>query len=197
MPFHEGMGDKRVPGAKKRGFARAGQEFNAELREQGPGAIVLPEEIPTYEPGSGRRGKLRGSKTAIDRKSSYGLPSISELNYPEAYKPVSTTFWEGLSDQQRSEVMRLQAVAQEKVGYEKGTTKYFMQDFDAEEAQSADPELRLVALAAPRLVAGGILIGAGAAVTIIGMAGVLPAPQAIGLGSCAVLGGLAMLMLSR
>jgi hypothetical protein len=202
MPFLEGMGDKQIPGAKKRGFARAGQEYNAEAREMGPGSTPVPDELPSAELdkpslSGDKRGSVRGSWARIERGSSYGLPSMSELQYPEAYAPVSTVFWEGLTDQQRVEVMKLQALAQEKVGFERGTQKFFMEDFDPEEAQSSDPELRLVALAAPRMVFGGVLIGAGLTVAMLGIAGALLMAPALGFGLTAALAGAAMLVLSR
>lgn len=202
MPFLEGMGDKQIPGASKRGFAKAGQEYSAEARELGPGATLGPAELPSAEldkPGLGseKPASLRGRWAKIERGGSYGLPSTSEMQYPEAYKPVSTVFWEGLTEQQRIEVMKLQALAQEKVGFERGTQKFFMEDFDPDDEQSSDPELRLVALAAPRMVFGGALIGAGVTLAALGILGGLAAAPALGFGLTAALAGAAMLVLSR
>jgi hypothetical protein len=129
----------------------------------------------------------------------FGLPSNSELHYPQAYAPVAAGFWEGLNPRQRTELERLQAIAQEKVGYERGTPKFFIQDFDpgADPAEDAGPNIAArvfdphsgreiitntagaapsrrvgedVEDALPRLSIGGGLVGAGLAATLLALA---------------------------
>ena len=91
--------------------------------------------------------------------------------YPQAYFPVDATFWEGLSEHQQVEVMRLQAVAQEKVGYERGTQKYFMEDFDPRSVDKRTSGERLVEIETPRLLIAGAMLGAAATVTLGLLAG--------------------------
>jgi hypothetical protein len=155
MAFPEGLPEKKGqflrPDVQQPKIA-----YDAEDLAEGPGARADDSASVTSRPS--RRSRQR--RDSIVSRNAYGLRSKSEQMYPEAYAPVDETFWEGLSSGQQAEVMRLQAVAQEKVGYERGTTKYFIEDFDSRESGPSDPEARLVAIAAPRFVMGGALIGA-------------------------------------
>ncbi|MBN2082600.1 hypothetical protein JW859_10405 [bacterium] len=147
-------------------------------RQELPG----PEGGHFYAPPDDRRKLARGRRKddqepALAGPVDYKLSHRSQRDFPEAYSPVSRTFWEGLSKEQQDAVMRLQAVAMEKAGFEKGAPKMFIADFDpsnpaaatgARGAIESDP----VALAAPRLVLGGILLGMGGlalALSLIGM----------------------------
>jgi hypothetical protein len=69
-------------------------------------------------------------KVELSSVNRFGLASPSEAKYPQAYAPVDETFWEGLTDAQRSALDRIQAIAQEKVGFERGTPKFFIEDID-------------------------------------------------------------------
>jgi hypothetical protein len=60
----------------------------------------------------------------------FGLTSRSAGMYPELYRDVSSVYWRSLTEEQREQIMRVQATAMEKVGYERGTEKVFIQDFD-------------------------------------------------------------------
>jgi len=60
----------------------------------------------------------------------FGLTSRSAGMYPELYRDVSSVYWRSLTEEQRQQIMRVQATAMEKVGYERGTEKVFIQDFD-------------------------------------------------------------------
>ena len=77
-------------------------------------------------------------------------------------------------------MMRLQAVAMEKAGFEKGTTKYFIGDFDPAnpnapvlQLEGSSQSVDLVARAAPRFVIGGVLLGMGSLALALGMIGML------------------------
>jgi hypothetical protein len=69
-----------------------------------------------------RRGLLDSSE------GGYQLKSRSEGLYPELYQPVDQKFWHGINDNQADALMRLQAIAMEKVGFEKGAPKFFIED---------------------------------------------------------------------
>ena len=58
----------------------------------------------------------------------YQLKSRSEGLYPELYQPVNKEFWRGINTEQADALMHLQAIAMEKVGFEKGTPKFFIDD---------------------------------------------------------------------
>lgn len=60
----------------------------------------------------------------------FGLKSRPMTSYPEAYAKVPKLFWRSMSREHKERVMSIQAVAMEKVGFEPGTSKQFIQDFD-------------------------------------------------------------------
>ena len=131
-----------------------------------------------------RRAADKSGKPFGRRATDYQLSHRSQRDFPEAYEPVSTTFWEGLSQSQVDAVMRLQATAMEKAGFEKGTPKYFIDDFDPQNpnaAAAAAPTGRAhgsvvpnaVAQAAPRLILGGVLMGMGSLACSLGILGLL------------------------
>lgn len=157
--------------------------------DEQPGSAPPREELasPTggfyYTPGPDRRQSPRGRRKE-DREAEeaakaeaaqkapvdYRLRHRSQRDFPQAYEPVSRTFWEGLSKQQQDAVMRLQAVAMEKAGFEKGAPKMFIQDFDPSNPNAPSISPRggyqrgpdLISLAAPRLLLAGALLGMGA-----------------------------------
>jgi hypothetical protein len=192
MRFPEGLDEKKDLVASWRSQKRPG---TLETAEQGPAALhplpasdIVPESIDKVRP-SRRRKTATGS-------GPLGLSSRSELLYPEAYKPVSREFWEGLSPTQQNEVMRLQAVAQEKVGFERGTQKYFIEDFDPH-GRAKSPDVSLVELAAPRLVVGGMCIGAGVLSIALGLFQALPTTESLAGGLALVAGGVMLAWLVR
>lgn len=65
--------------------------------------------------------------------NSFGLQSTAVSKYPEAYRDVSSIFWRKLTAQQQKQITLVQAQAMEKVGFEQGTEKQFIQDFDPRE----------------------------------------------------------------
>jgi hypothetical protein len=70
-----------------------------------------------------------GTRGHFDTEAgSYQLKSRSQGLYPELYEPVNKEFWRGISDDQAGALMRLQAIAMEKVGFEKGSPKFFIDD---------------------------------------------------------------------
>ena len=137
-----------------------------------------------YAPPDERRKIARGRRKEDQEPETptgpvnYKLSHRSQRDFPEAYSPVSKTFWEGLSQNQRDAVMRLQAVAMEKAGFEKGAPKMFIEDFDpSNPAATITPRGQVesdpVALAAPRLVLGGILLGMGGLALALSLVGML------------------------
>jgi len=168
--------DYHVPPSASEGPGGAGGA--RQQREQDKPAATPKTKPPEMWPGGGKqaeegkhaeRRKSPGRRITdhMEHRNIYGLASISQSKYPQAYAPVSATFWEGLSEEQRNNVLHLQAVAMEKAGFEKSAPKYFIENFDPA-APSSQPMSRsqadvdLVSIAAPRLILGGILIGAGA-----------------------------------
>lgn len=149
--------------------------------------------FPEAAPGRERQGKVSAAKPSKTVKTSsrnvHGLSSKSELLYPEAYRPVDPVFWAGLSQSQQNEVERLQAVAQEKVGYERGTQKYFIEDFDPRTSPRGTTDVNLVAIATPRLVLGGAMIGSGLTCAVLWLTGVAADPAFLIVSLCAAVGG--------
>jgi hypothetical protein len=136
--------------------------------------------------------KLDRKLTQAESGNVYGLKSKSELNYPAAYAPVSREMWEQMSEEQRAAVVRTQAIAQEKVGFERGAPKFFIADFDPSNpgAASIPPRGDPMRHAAPqdtasqaagRLILGGMLLGAGGLAALLALAHLL-SPFGIVLG---------------
>lgn len=177
--------------------------------EHHPAALPGAEGSEFYAPPEPERRRRAGDHgpAADRRKSSFQLRHRSQRDFPQAYEPVSTVFWEGLSKQQVDAVMRLQATAMEKAGFEKGTPKFFIEDFDpnspgtsspAATAQRSTGTLDLVAQAAPRLVLGGVLIGMGALAMALGLTGILqPLAPVAGASAAALAVGLVLAFTGR
>jgi len=141
----------------------------------GASYYVPPDALPTRS-----KRKHKGEKDDEGAKQPYKLKHRSEIAYPQAYEPVSATFWGGLSQDQVNAVMRLQAVAMEKTGFEKSAPKFFIENFDpanpnapALQVRGGQQAVDLVSLAAPRLVLGGVLLGMGALSLALGLIGML------------------------
>lgn len=79
--------------------------------------------LPSFNPASAPRAKLIGPT-----RNGWGLPSRSELMYPEAYQDLSTVYWKQLTKDERQRIDTVQARAMEKAGYERGTDKQFIQE---------------------------------------------------------------------
>jgi hypothetical protein len=138
---------------------------SAPLPAPSGGAFYAPAGADEHRP---TRRVREEEEDAAKKPVPYRLKHRSEVLYPQAYEPVSGVFWQGLSKDQVDAVMRLQAVAREKAGFEKRAPKYFIEDFDpgapgaALGVSSAVEQARdAVSLAAPRLVLGGALLGMG------------------------------------
>jgi hypothetical protein len=86
--------------------------------------------LPSFNPNAAPRAKL------TRWTNSYGLVSRSEMLFPEAYKDLSTVYWRRLNDDERNLVMQVQARAMEKVGYERGTSKQFIDEIFPEDDYS-------------------------------------------------------------
>ncbi len=98
-----------------------------------PEAGSAPAAAPAAQ--SGAKPEPRGYFDTAE--TGYQLASRSEQFYPEAYQPVNEEFWHGIQPEQADAVMKLQAIAMEKVGFEKGAPKFFIED-DAGSAYAAD-----------------------------------------------------------
>jgi len=175
-----------------------------ELPEPTGGHFYAPAEDRRKGPrGRRKEDREQGGEGETDKPQpvDYKLRHRSMRDFPAAYEPVSRTFWSGLSKQQQDAVMRLQAVAMEKAGFEKGTPKLFIADFDPSNpdapmiqpgASGAGVQADPVAMAAPRLVLGGVLLGAGALTLALALIGILQplAPLAVGAGLALLVGAL-------
>ena len=135
----------------------------------------------------------------------YRLRSRSEMDFPEAYLPVAKELWDELTPAQQAKALHLQAVAMEKVGFEKGAPKFFIEDFDPATGQTVSrPAVTSAPSASPAAsqsstgtaaypataVLAGILLGSGAVVLIAALLGVFtPLAVFAGAGGAALLAG--------
>jgi len=193
MPDSANHNDERRPAPERR----------EELASPTGGFYYAPEP----DRRQGPRGRRKEDREAFEEAEAakkgpvdYKLRHRSQRDFPQAYEPVSRTFWEGLSKQQQDAVMRLQAVAMEKAGFEKGAPKMFIQDFDPSNPNAVSFSPRggyargadLVSLAAPRLLLAGALLGMGALALALSLFTVLAplAPIAAASAVSLLVGGL-------
>ncbi len=150
-----------------------------------------------------------GSSSAEYHKpAEYHLRSRSEMDFPEAYLPVAKELWEELTPAQRQKAIRLQAIAMEKVGFEKGAPKFFIEDFDPATGQTVSrPAITSAPSAGPAAghagantgtypagaVLSGVLLGAGAVVLAAALIGAFaPLVLFAGAGAAALVAGTAL-----
>jgi len=202
-----GPGHSEIPGADGSDFyAPSPDKPDEKKREAAPVERRMEDRRKSLQQYFGEERRREGSrepaggagrKQAADKE--YRLRSKSETLYPTAFIPVSKEFYNELTQEQRDKLMKLQAIAQEKAGYEKGTPKFFIEDFDPSGAspvrssEPADP----VADAAPRLVVGGALLGAGVLAFALAAAGLLPGGVWLTGGIIAALGGVGLAFTGR
>lgn len=89
--------------------------------------------------------------------------SNAEMDYPELLKGVDPKYYESLTEEQRYDLVIKQAIAQEKVGYEKYAPKFFLPEDedpfpDGRRAEEADMFIALE-INRPLLILGGIVLG--------------------------------------
>lgn len=140
----------------------------------------------TPEPG-------RDYQDAFKRK--YGpdvsIPSMSQLMYPELLQEVDPRLFDRLSAEQIKDLFILQAKAQEKVGYEKYTPKFFLPEdedpFPETRVQHTDAYV-IREINRPMLVLGGLLLGLAGAVIGAKVGFVLEDAATWVVGAAAVLG---------
>jgi hypothetical protein len=89
-----------------------------------PSWTPKPPQLPVIDPSKGPKVEIQ------EFNNMFGLRSRPVASYPEAYAKVSQAFWRSMTPEHRRSVMAVQASAMEKVGFEQGTTKYFIRDFD-------------------------------------------------------------------
>ncbi|MDQ3023191.1 MAG: hypothetical protein M3R04_02215 [bacterium] len=92
------------------------------------GLVAADGALPEFSPLAGRKTRL-----IQYTNNPWGLKSWSEMLYPEAYRDISNVYWKQLSDEERRQVMVVQARAMEKVGYEPGTSKYFIDPIESQD----------------------------------------------------------------
>jgi len=92
------------------------------------------ETLPTVD----TKGKP-DVKISDSSHNPFGLKSRSETYYPEAYRAVSSVFYQQMSKEEEARIARVQAQAMEKVGFEPKTHKQFIDDFDPMEQNIYDP----------------------------------------------------------
>lgn len=135
---------------------------------------------PQSERHSSNEASPAGSHTRFSAGGGrqYELRSASEVQFPELFSPVNTGFWAGLSEEQQLLVTRMQAAAMEKVGFESGTQKYFIDaEIDRKDlytVQGKRPEpAETQGIGGGNWILGGILIGAGLAALALGVSPIL------------------------
>lgn len=175
-PFPEGLGLRPAAGKRKRRVsykdlprkpdspAPAKPEPTAPPGKHAASAAPASEQPSVRPPGLVTR-RFSRKPVQIDTSNRYGLKSRSELDYPQAYEPIAPQLWAGLTEDERRRVMRVQAIAQEKAGFERGAPKYFIEDFDPAEALAPSTHRDLVGRLAdtrrpvsPFMLAGGVLL---------------------------------------
>ncbi len=89
--------------------------------------------------------------------------SNAEIDYPELLKGVDPKYYESLTDEQRNDLVIKQAIAQEKVGYEKYAPKFFLPEEEDPfpEGRHVEQADMFVALEInrPLLIIGGLVLG--------------------------------------
>jgi len=109
------------------------------LRKAPAGRTRIDFEEPSYEQESWTAKPVQlpltdtGNSPQVEieeYRNIFGLRSRPVASYPEAYAKVSQAFWRSMTPEHRRAVMAVQATAMEKVGFEEGTAKYFIRDFD-------------------------------------------------------------------
>ena len=120
--------------------------------------------------GPSKLEQLLNSATTADAVAARPT-SRSEEKYPEAYRGGVEEHWQQQDIQNQYDIIRTQAAAQEKVGYEEDTEKFFMDDPNHPRFAQLTPEEKLrvfgkqeqavplESLNGPPLVFGGLLLG--------------------------------------
>lgn len=172
-----------TPGVRKLGTPPPQAVSSEDLSALEGESLYVPEAQRDSPAKRLRRRPLPETQSAdsvrinpADLVNRYGLTTGSAANYPTAYAPVSKEFRQELTAEQRHETMRTQAIAQEKVGYEAETQKFFINEVlpAGSRRHTGETETDLVVLATPRLVLGGMLLGAGLLALALAVAGLLP-----------------------
>lgn len=94
-------------------------------------------------------------------RNKFGLVPRAVSSYPEAYAKVSQAFWRNTTSEHREAVMRVQATAMEKVGFEQGISKFFISDFDPMQQNiycSNRPQAKKQTKAGPTSLFAGVLL---------------------------------------
>lgn len=144
---------------------------------EGMGDMNLPEDL---------KAEVRARQ-----KAHWKMPEI-ESGMPDYYKD----FLDTLTEDQRRELIVMQARAMEKVGFEEDTQKYFIDRVKPE--RYARPltmdSATVLATARPKLVLGGALCGIGAAYLTIMALGLVSAGWLIAIPLVCLVGGIWLIM---
>jgi hypothetical protein len=128
-----------------------------------------------------------------DLTNRYGLTNSSAMNYPGAYAPVAKEFRTEASSELQAQRMKLQAIAQEKVGFEEGTDKFFIEDFTPGGVpRKAVPRASMEEMSAPRYVMGGAFMGMGFLALVLGLFSAIPFGYGVAGGLCCMMLGASM-----
>ena len=106
-------------------------------RKRGDGQPEIAHDPSVRKPSAPKPVKPETRGLFDTTETGYQLASRSEQFYPEAYRPLNEEFWRGVNPEQADALVKLQAIAMEKVGFEKGTPKFFIDD-DPGSAYAAD-----------------------------------------------------------
>jgi hypothetical protein len=157
-PAPDSLGMRRLRDKKKRlSYRDLPKKNNGPLlintksaREQFTENADAREGAQKRSSGFGRRFTREAAQ--INTRNKYGLTSRSELSYPQAYAPVASEMWTGLTQEERTRQYVTQAIAQEKAGFEKGAPKFFIEDFDPDQAHAPKMREHITGLSAtPRI----------------------------------------------
>jgi len=111
---------------------------------------------------TGRQETVPWQQKRMRRFRQYRDKTRSELDYPEMFAQVPRQYLRKLKPERAKEIMVKQAVAQEKVGYERYTKKYFLpvdeDPFPEDRLEEPAPWVH-IDLSRLGLFAGGLLLG--------------------------------------
>ncbi|MCB1215984.1 hypothetical protein KDL44_01225 [bacterium] len=148
----------------------SGKEFTMESYDPGREFQEQVRRSRQEAQGPSQLERLLNSHEQV-QEDARGPRSRSEEKFPEAYRGGNEEHWQKADAQHEYDVIRTQALAQEKVGYEEDTEKFFIDDPDhpRREPLSEHERMRvfgkkehavsLESLNGPPLVFGGFLLG--------------------------------------
>jgi len=116
-------------GIKREAIRRTleGEDIKTVSRELGIPVSLIEELVGKFLLARHGTGKRRTLKEIRSRRfKEYQVKDMSEIEFPEMFEPIQAEYLRKLSPERARELMIKQAIAQEKVGYERHTKKYFL-----------------------------------------------------------------------